>query len=72
LAAALDAAERRWPGLSRAQLVVRLAVEGHRAAVAERDRRRQRRLAALRDHSGAFTGTYRAGDRERLRAEWPE
>jgi hypothetical protein len=32
LAEALDEAARRWPNLSRAQLLVRLALEGHRAA----------------------------------------
>jgi len=71
LAAALDEAARLWPGLSRGQLVVRLALEGHRAAMAERRHRREKRLATLRRHRGALTGSYGAGYLEESRAEWP-
>lgn len=72
LAVALDEAAQRWPDLSRAQLVVRLALEGHRAALTERSRRRETRLAALHAHSGVLTGAYSSGYLEGLRAEWPE
>lgn len=72
LAEALDAAAQRWPELSRGQLVARLALEGHRAAEAEQATRREQRLAVLHAHRGALTGVYDAGDRERLRREWPE
>ncbi|MGH9055318.1 MAG: hypothetical protein ACRDYY_05550 [Acidimicrobiales bacterium] len=72
LAAALDEAAHVWPELSRAQLVVRLALEGHRAAMAERGHRREHRLAALRAHNGVLTGTYGNGYLEDLRADWPE
>lgn len=72
LAAALDEAAHVWPDLSRAQLVVRLALEGHRAALAERSRRREHRLTVLRAHSGAVTGAYRSGYLQDLRADWPE
>jgi hypothetical protein len=71
LAAALDAAALRWPGLSRSQLVVRLALEGDRAAAAERDRRQARRRAGLHAHRGEFTGDYSADYLEELRSEWP-
>jgi hypothetical protein len=71
LAAALDAAASRWPGLSRSQLLVRLALEGHRAAQQARDEHRRRRLAALREHSGALTGAYGPDYLDRLRQEWP-
>jgi len=71
LARALDAAAVRWPELSRAQVLVRLALEGHRAAQLARDERRRRRLAALRKHSGALTGVYRPEELDRLREEWP-
>jgi hypothetical protein len=71
LAQALDAAADRWPGLSRAQLLVRLALEGHRAAQREHDERRHRRLTALRKHSGMLTGLYPRGFVESLRQEWP-
>lgn len=71
LAAALDVAANRWPGLSRAQLLVQLALEGHRAAQDAHDERRRRRLAALRAHSGALSGAYDSDYLERLRGEWP-
>lgn len=71
LAEALDDAAQRWPGLSRSQLVVRLALEGHRAAVADRAQRRARRLEALGAHDGEFTGTYGDGYLDVLRSDWP-
>lgn len=71
LAAALDDAMRRWPGLSRSQLVVRLALEGHRAALTEREHRRARRLSALHAHRAEFTGCYGKGYLDELRSEWP-
>lgn len=71
LARALDAAEVRWPGLSRAQVLVRLALEGHQAAQQAQEERRRRRLAALRKHSGALTGVYGTNDLDGLREEWP-
>ena len=71
LATALDAAARRWPGLSRARLLTRLALEGHRAAEAATRERRAVRLAALERHAGAAAGSYGSGYLERLRTEWP-
>lgn len=71
LAAALDAAATRWPGLSRAQLLVHLALEGHKAAQHVHDERHRRRLAAVRAHSGALTGVYPGDYLDRLREEWP-
>ncbi len=71
LAAALDAEAARWPGLSRSQLLVQLALEGHQAVQRAHDERRAHRLAALREYSGALSGLYRPDDRERLRQEWP-
>lgn len=71
LAQALDAAASRWPGLSRPQLLVRLAMEGHRAAQKKHDERRRRRLAAVREHSGLLTGAYGPEYLQRLRDEWP-
>ncbi|MHB1500289.1 MAG: hypothetical protein ACYCYK_03830 [Candidatus Dormibacteria bacterium] len=71
LANALDAAAQRWPTLSRSQLLVRLALEGHHAAQRGRDGRRGRRLAAIRRHSGALTGLYGPDYLEKLREDWP-
>lgn len=68
---ALDEAARRWPDLSRAQLLVRLALEGHRAAEQIRDERRQRRLDAVSKYSGSLTGVYGPDYLTRLREDWP-
>lgn len=71
LARALDAAATRWPNLSRPQLLVQLALEGDRAAQQAHHENRRDRLAALREHSGMLTGSYRPGYLDRLREEWP-
>lgn len=71
LAAALDAAARRWPGLGRARLLAQLALEGHRTAQRAHEERRRRRLAALHRHSGMLTGSYGTDYLKRARAEWP-
>lgn len=71
LADALDEAARRWPGASRAQLIVRLALQGHQAAQSSREERRRRRLEAVRQHSGALTSAYSPDYLTDLRAEWP-
>ncbi len=71
LAAALDAAAARWPGVSRAQLLVRLAMEGHKVAQQLHDEGRSRRIAAVRQHSGVLTGTYGPDYLHELRDDWP-
>lgn len=71
LAAALDAAGRRWPGLSRSQLLVRLALAGDQAAQQAHEERRQRRLTAIQQHSGILTGAYGPDYLRKLREEWP-
>jgi hypothetical protein len=71
LAAALDAAAQRWPDLTRAQLIVRLALEGDRAAHEAHAARRLRRLAAIQRHSGSLTGAYGPGYLDKLREDWP-
>ena len=71
LANALDAAALRWPDASRSQLLVRLALEGHRAAQQAQTARRALRVAAIRKHSGTLTGAYGPGYLDDLREEWP-
>lgn len=71
LSAALDAAARRWPKLSRGQLVVRLALEGHRAAADADEQRRQRRRAAVARVNSTLTGVYGEGYLASLREDWP-
>jgi len=71
LAAALDAAAVRWPGLSRAQLLVRLALSAADAETHAQEALRGRRVAALeRLASGDFA--YPAGYLADLREDWPE
>jgi hypothetical protein len=70
LARALDAAAARWPGLSRPQLLVRLALEGDETERQMAAEHRAARLAAIRRHSGALTGVYGPGYLDRLRGEW--
>ena len=72
LAAALDAAAQRWPGVSRPQLLVRLALEGHRAAQEAQVVRRRRRADAVQNSSGMLTGAYGDEYLSNLREEWPE
>lgn len=71
LAAALDAAALRWPGLSRSQLIVRLALEGHLRGEESVDAHRRDRLARLREHAGAASGAYGGGYLDDLRGDWP-
>jgi len=71
LAEALDEAARRWPNLSRAQLLVRLALEGHHTAEQTRDERRRRRLEAIRTYSGCLNGVYGPDYLKQLREGWP-
>jgi hypothetical protein len=71
LAAALDAAARRLPDLSRAQLLVHLAlrVTPQRQP---RPRRNTRDGCSIERHSGEFTGAYGPGYLDAPRDEWPE
>ncbi|HLI59363.1 MAG TPA: hypothetical protein VKV21_06820 [Solirubrobacteraceae bacterium] len=73
LAAALDAAARRWPqdAGSRTRLLLRLVEAGQRAIDADRERERARRRAAVDRTHGQFSGIYGTGYLDRLRGEWP-
>ncbi len=71
LARALDTAARRWPGVSRPQLLVRLALEGDRALSCDEQKRRDDRLAALHRHAGALAGVYGPDYLAELRRDWP-
>lgn len=73
IALALDDAARRWPEDSdrRARLLVRLALEGHRAIVVGTDQADEVRRADIRRTSGAMDGVYGPAYLDELRAEWP-
>jgi hypothetical protein len=70
LAAALDTAAARWPGLSRPQLLVRLALAAAEPRAAE-ERLARRRAALDRIEAGEFSGLYPPDYLERLREDWP-
>jgi hypothetical protein len=70
VAAALDAAARRWPDVkSRRELLLRLVDQGR--GVIEQEDEAERRRIAVRQFSGTLTGVYEPGYLERLRDEWP-
>lgn len=74
VAQALDEAARRWPQDRdrRARLLVRLALEGHRALVGQAELAHEARAVAVRSTSGALDGLYGPDYLTALRAEWPE
>lgn len=72
IAAALDAAARRWPGYARAQLLRRLVDVGYRALEEDQGSRRAARREAIQQTSGLLTGVYRTDELARLREDWPE
>ena len=71
LAEALDEAARRWPDLSRAQLLVRLALEGHHAVQQTHGEQQRRRLEAIRTYSGCLKGVYGPEYLKNLDEDWP-
>ncbi|MGI9157132.1 MAG: hypothetical protein ACR2FG_10905 [Marmoricola sp.] len=52
-------------------MLVRLALEGHRAAQQAHEERRRRRLALLEKHSGILTGAFGPDYLTQLRQDWP-
>jgi hypothetical protein len=74
LARALDDAAERWPEDrdARAQLLLRLAREGHLAIQERGDQETADRRAAVRATSGALTGAYPQGYLDDLREDWRE
>ncbi|MDA0169834.1 hypothetical protein OJ998_12125 [Solirubrobacter taibaiensis] len=72
VAEALDVAATRWPETkSRRELLLRLAMEGRIAVERQQDEEIALRRIAIRETSGALTGTYEPGYLDRLRDEWP-
>lgn len=69
---ALDAAEQRWPGERRSELLRRLIEAGHEALAASEQDQRRRREQAVEATAGALEGAYPDGYLERLRQQWPE
>ncbi|MGX1934757.1 hypothetical protein [Microbacterium resistens] len=70
LLAALERASSRWPGASRSELVLRLALEGDRSRIEAdfaRDLRRHEAVDALR---ALGEGLYDPDELRRLREDW--
>ncbi|ALJ19935.1 hypothetical protein [Microbacterium sp. No. 7] len=70
LLAALERAAVRWPGVSRSELVRRLALAGDRSGLEERARRTLERRAALQRLRALGADLHEPDERERLREEW--
>lgn len=70
ISAALDAAQRRWPGERRSELL-RMLIEAGHGVIGDIERTDRRRLRnAIKETSGALDGVYRPGYLEELRREW--
>jgi hypothetical protein len=72
LAAALDAAERRWPGVPRSRLLLRVLELGEQAVIADQAERDERRAAAIRAAAGTFDDAFDEDFLRNLRQDWPE
>lgn len=69
LAAALEAAERRWPGKSRSALIAALAEEGAKALEREEADQLAVRRRLVEANAGGFE--FGEGYLEDLREDWP-
>lgn len=71
---AIDAAARAWPDLrdDRAALLRRLIARGADEIGGASEERRRKRLAAIRETAGTFTGVFPPNAAAALRDEWPE
>lgn len=72
LTQALDHAAERWPGVPRSRLIVLLALDSDQRTRNDETRSQAVRLAAVRRHAGALTGTYPADHLQTMRDDWPE
>ena len=74
VAAALDAAARRWPEEkgSRSRLLVRLVDEWRRRADDDERVRLEERRRAIAETAGSATGLFPPGYPEELRKDWPD
>lgn len=72
VARALDRAARRWPGLSRSKLLVRLVSVGSSALKDETDTAEQDHRAAVLSSAGRYPEAFGADYLDDLRADWPE
>ena len=73
VAAALDAASRRWPAAaaSRSRLMVNLVLEGHQRLREADESILEQRLEAILETQGSLAGCFPQGYLEALREDWP-
>jgi len=74
VAAALDAAARRWPEDSerRGRLLLRLLADWRERAAAEEAARDEEWQRIVKEVAGSGTGLFPAGYLEELRKDWPD
>lgn len=75
LAEALNAAAQRWPELSHSKnkLIIRLALDGHRAHEQSSHQEAERRLGVIARAGTLLSGMNARAELERMRtADWPE
>lgn len=70
LLAALDRAAKRWPGASRSELVVRLALEGDRSGIEQHARQALERAQAIEGLRALAGDLYDPDELRHLREEW--
>jgi hypothetical protein len=72
VAHALDVAAHRWPGESRAKLLLRLIHAGEHSLRAPRGEAVRRRRRAVEASSGKYADVFGDGYLAELRKDWPE
>lgn len=72
MAHALDAAAQRWPGESRAALLVRLIRAGEQTLAKAEDEALRARRDAIRLSSGKYDEAFDDGYLTDLQQDWPE
>lgn len=70
LLAALDRAAERWPGASRSELMVRLALEGDRSGIEQHARQAIERAQAIESLRALADDLYDPDELTLLRGEW--
>lgn len=72
VAAALDVAEREWPGEPRSRLLIRLVALGRTTLLGARAEAEQARVDAIEETRGKYSDAFPPGYLQELRGDWPE
>ncbi|CAN5666304.1 MAG: hypothetical protein M3493_05570 [Actinomycetota bacterium] len=71
VAHAIELASRRWPGVSRSKLLLRLLEAGHAALEQDENTAIRQRQAAIDASSGKYPDAFSADYLADLRNDWP-